>query len=289
LEGNVRSDYELVSRAIAFIEDNSDEQPDLGAIADHVGLSPYHFQRLFKRWVGISPKRFLQLITLQRAKEALEHDQSVLSASYEAGLSSPGRLHDLFVTIDAVTPGEFKAKGNGVAIRTGVHDSPFGYCLIAATDRGVCGLSFHDCAACEAGLALQRELWPLADFTSDKSFTAPLADRVFGSGEEVPSPFPLRIHGTNFQVKVWQALLGIPQGSLSTYGAVARRIGQPKASRAVGTAVGRNPVSYLIPCHRVITSTGAYGNYRWGRLRKTAMIGWELAQLEASGGRRFRN
>jgi AraC family transcriptional regulator of adaptative response/methylated-DNA-[protein]-cysteine methyltransferase len=289
LEGKVRTDYEVVSRALAFIEDNSDEQPDLGAIADHVGLSPYHFQRLFTRWVGISPKRFLQLITLQRAKEALEHDQSVLSASYEAGLSSPGRLHDLFVTIDAVTPGEFKAKGHGVVIRTGVHDSPFGYCLIAATDRGVCGLSFHDSASCEAGLALQRELWPLADFTSEKSFTVPLADRVFGSGEDVPTPFPLRIHGTNFQVKVWQALLDIPQGSLSTYGAIARRIGQPKASRAVGTAVGRNPVSYLIPCHRVITSTGAYGGYRWGRLRKTAMIGWELAQLEASGGRRFRN
>lgn len=277
----MQSDYDRVSVALEYIETNAHDQPDLAEVADHVHLSPHHFQRLFKRWVGISPKRFLQLITIQHAKEALSRSASVLDATFDAGLSSPGRLHDLFVTLDAVTPGEFKSRGQGLEIRTGAHESPFGHCLVAVTDRGVCGLSFHDDPRCAEGIAYLRSQWPAASFGTDRDATELVFHQLFGRPvDRSERQVTLFVKGTNFQVKVWQALLAVRPGQLSTYGHVAEGLGRPGAARAVGGAVGRNPVAWLIPCHRVITSMGVLGNYRWGPVRKKAMIGWEMAQIE---------
>jgi AraC family transcriptional regulator of adaptative response/methylated-DNA-[protein]-cysteine methyltransferase len=274
-------DYARVTAALQYLDAHAGEQPPLADVAAHVGLSPHHFQRTFRRWVGISPKRFLQLVTIQHAKAALAASASVLDATYDAGLSSPGRLHDLFVALDAVTPGEFKARGRGLTIRAGVHDSPFGYCLLAVTERGICGLSFHDDRRCEEGLEDLSARWPAARIEVDPAATGPVMERVLGHVSD-PARFPLtlRVRGTNFQVQVWQALLRLGPGQLATYGDVARRIGRPRAVRAVGGAVGRNPVAWLIPCHRVITSTGTLGHYRWGAERKRAMVGWEAAREE---------
>lgn len=278
-------DYERVRDALAYLEAHAAEQPSLAELAAQAGLSPQHFQRVFRRWVGISPKRFLQLLTLESAKAALARSESVLDASYAVGLSSPGRLHDLFVSLEAVTPGEHKAGGRGLVIRTGVHDSPFGHCLLALTERGICGLSFDDDPACARGRADLRADWPLARFVEDPAATAPLAARLFGAASEAEGPrIDLYVRGSNFQVQVWRALLGLAPGQLCSYGDLARWIGRPGAARAVGGAVGSNPVAWLIPCHRVVTRMGAFGNYRWGPLRKQAMIGWELARAEAGPG-----
>lgn len=276
------SDYETVAQAIEYIRRHSGEQPDLAAVEAHVHLSPFHFQRVFRRWAGLSPKRFLQLVTIERAKEVLARSASILDATYEVGLSSPGRLHDLFVTLDAVTPGEFKGQGSGLEILTGVHASPFGYCLVAMTDRGLCGLSFHDEAACAAGHAELCTRWPLASFRSAPEQTEPIFRRLFGLTVDPPAfRVSLFVKGTNFQVKVWQALLQCAPGQLCTYADLAERSGHPGAARAVGGALARNPVAFLIPCHRVITATGNHGHYRWGTVRKAAMIGWELARFGA--------
>lgn len=273
------NDYETVRDALAFLEAHARSQPTLSEVAGHVGLSPGHFQRLFGRWVGISPKRFLQLVTLEHAKEALVSSASVLDATYASGLSSPGRLHDLFVTVQAVTPGTYRRSGDGLTIHTGVHDSPFGYCLLAVTDRGVCGLSFHDDAACERGLEDVRARWPRADIVASEAVTTPVAENLFGPMREASrAPLTLVVRGTNFQSQVWQALLQVSAGQLTTYGDIARRIGRPSAARAVGAAVGSNPIAWLIPCHRVIASSGTFGGYRWDPLRKKAMIGWEMAR-----------
>jgi AraC family transcriptional regulator of adaptative response/methylated-DNA-[protein]-cysteine methyltransferase len=276
------SDYELVRSALEFIESEARQQPELAEVAAHVGLSPHHFQRLFRRWVGISPKRFLQHLTLDAAKAVLARSDSVLDASYAAGLSSPGRLHDLFVNLEAVTPGEFKAGGRDLIIRTGIHESPFGSCLLALTERGLCGLSFDDAPDCRQGLADLRAAWPAARIVEDAAATRPVFEQLFDNPAAPDRPrIDLYVRGSNFQLQVWRALLAIPPGQLDSYGEIARRIGRPGAARAVGCAVGSNPVAWLIPCHRVITSMGSFGHYRWGALRKRAMIGWELSRAEA--------
>ena len=269
-------DYERVEQAIRFIEKNFRSQPSLSEVATAVGLSEYHFQRLFKRWVGISPKRFLQYLTVGHARNLLRDGTSVLQTSYDAGLSGPSRLHDLFVSVDAVTPGEFKSQGRGLTISYGFHETPFGRCFIAATERGVTSLEFG-----EGSNAVTRlgRAWRAATFKEDRRSTERLAHQIFTSDRENPASINLYIKGTNFQLKVWHALLEIPSGRVASYQDVARSIGSPGAERAVGNAIGSNPVAFVIPCHRVIRKSGAFGDYRWGRARKKAMLGWEAARL----------
>jgi AraC family transcriptional regulator, regulatory protein of adaptative response / methylated-DNA-[protein]-cysteine methyltransferase len=274
------SDYERVERAIRFIDERYRDQPRLEEVAVHVGLSPFHFQRLFRRWAGVSPKRFLQLVTAGHARHLLRSAGSTLDTAWDVGLSSPSRLHDLMVSIDAVTPGEVGSRGEGLVIRYGGHQTPFGRCLIAVTDRGVCALHFLDGDGSELLTALAAD-WPAATLQEDRNETGRIVERIFAARSEASKrPLPLLLKGTNFQVKVWEALLRIPPGAAATYGDVAEAIGAQRAVRAVGTAVGRNPVAYLIPCHRVLRSTGALGGYRWGTERKRAMLAWESARIE---------
>jgi AraC family transcriptional regulator of adaptative response/methylated-DNA-[protein]-cysteine methyltransferase len=273
-------DYHRIEQAIRYLDSSAPAQPSLDDVARHVGLSPYHFQRLFTRWAGISPKRFSQVLTLEYAKELLRRSRNLLDATYDAGLSSGGRLYDMFVTLEGVTPGEYRANGAGLRIAAGFHDSPFGECLLALTERGICGLTFFD-GDREAAMRDLGERWPDAVIEEKPRRTSRTAGRLFRALEiRDPAglvPIGLLVRGTNFQVKVWQALLEIPVGSVTTYEDIATRIGAPRAVRAVGTAVGRNPVAFLIPCHRVIRSTGALGGYRWGPERKRAMLAWESA------------
>jgi len=275
-------DYALVERAIHYLEDHFRDQPDLATLADHIGLSESHLQRVFQRWAGISPKRFVQVLSADYARARLEASANGLDAAYEVGLSGPGRLHDLTVNVYGMTPGEIKARGEGLTITTGVHSTPFGQALIAVTGRGVCGLHFltgaDDGPAREA---LRRE-WPGAAWRDDPAVTAPVARQIFAPGER--QPLALLVRGTNFQVRVWEALLRVPPGALVTYGELAAAVGQPGASRAVGSAVGSNPIAYLIPCHRVIRRGGALGDYRWDPARKRAMIAWEAARLADQPG-----
>ncbi len=273
-----RETYELMRRAIAFIRQHHLEQPSLATIAQHVNLSEYHFQRLFTQWAGISPKRFSQYLTLDYAKSKITETNSLLELALESGLSSPGRLHDLFVTLEAMSPGEYKAAGAGLTIRYGIHDTPFGASLIAITDRGICNLHFlDDTDQTLAEQQLQTE-WPNATIVYAQQATEDICAQIFQTPNQ--SPLKLHIKGTNFQIQVWQALLKIPFGGLTTYQGLAKSIGKPTAARAIGNAVGRNPVSYLIPCHRVIRGSGELGGYRWGLDRKTALLGWEAGQSE---------
>lgn len=273
------TDFERIGSALEYLEAHVKDQPELNAVAEHIHLSPYHFQRLFKRWVGISPKRFLQYLTVNHAKHVLAQSRTVLDASFDAGLSSPGRLHDLFVSMDGVTPGEFSARGLDLDIRIGRHASPFGNCLLAVTKRGVCGLSFHNDKTCTEGLEHLRRHWPLSNIIEDQVATEPVFEQVFKDPTD-PGRYQLTlfVKGSNFQIKVWEALLRLSPGQLCSYGDIARFVGRPKASRAVGTAVGNNPIAWLIPCHRVIGNMGSFGGYRWGPSRKKAMIGWEMAR-----------
>lgn len=272
------ADYRRVEQAILFLEKNFPQQPSLKEIAGNVGVSEFHFQRLFARWVGISPKRFLQFLTKEYAKQLLAESRSVLDVSYESGLSGPGRLHDLFVACEAVTPGEFKNKGTGLSITYGFHPSPFGECLLAVTERGVCGLSLGPVSGRKRMLASLKKSWKRARFTEDSNGTRALVRRVFALfGKAKPAPLHLFFQGTNFQLKVWEALLRIPAGSVVTYQDIARHIGMPLAARAVGNAVGQNPIPFLIPCHRVIRKSGQSGNYGLGPARKKAILGWEAA------------
>jgi AraC family transcriptional regulator of adaptative response/methylated-DNA-[protein]-cysteine methyltransferase len=272
------ADYHRIERAIQFLDASIPTRPSLDDVARHVGMSPFHFQRLFTRWAGISPKRFSQVLALEYAKDRLRTSRNMIDATYDAGLSSGGRLHDLFVTLDAVTPGEFREAGAGLQISAGFHDTPFGEALLAATERGLCGLTFHD-GNRRAALQDLAARWPNATIVEQPRATAPFASKIFKALEirdpEGLVPLGLLVRGTNFQVKVWRALLQIPTGSVATYEDIATSIGSPGAVRAVGTAIGRNPVAFLIPCHRVIRSTGALGGYRWGLPRKRAMLAWE--------------
>ncbi|MBU0755366.1 MAG: methylated-DNA--[protein]-cysteine S-methyltransferase [Planctomycetes bacterium] len=277
-------DAQRIEKAILFIDEHFKDQPSLSEVANHVGLSNYHFQRLFSRWAGISPKRFLQFLTAEYARELLAESRSVLDTAYDAGLSGPGRLHDLTVNIHAATPGEIGCQGRGLLIRYGVHPSPFGSCFLAETDRGVCWLSFLESGITEIGsskaFADLQNRWKHADLYHDQKATASLADRIFSLSEDSRKPaLSLHLKGTNFQIRVWEALLRIPAGALLTYQDIAGLAGHPGATRAVGTAVGQNPISFLIPCHRVIRKTGAFGRYRWGAAKKKAIIAWEGAKI----------
>jgi len=273
-------DYDRIEKAIKFIEKNFSSQPDLKEIAAHIGLSEYHFQRLFSRWVGISPKRFLQFLTKEYAKHLLEDSANLLDVTYEAGLSSPGRLHDLFVTCEAVTPGEYKSKGEGLTITYGFHPSPFGECLLATTARGICGFFFVKNRDRKDPLTELRFFWKHADIVEDQHASRELIDRIFyPSFANTSAPLHLILNGTNFQIKVWEALIKIPFGTVVSYEDVAIQVGLPRATRAVGSAVGKNPISFIIPCHRVIRKTADFGNYGGGTARKKAIIGWEAAHL----------
>lgn len=271
--------YDLVADAIEWLDAHADDKPDLDALAAHVGMSPGHVQRVFTRWAGVSPKRFLQYLTAESARSLLTDDTSVLEATHASGLSSAGRLHDLMVTIHAVTPGQARAGGEGMVIRHGVHATPFGPALVGVTDRGVCHLSFvDDPVTARADL---QERWPGATHVADPEATAGVIDQVFGTG--VPQePLAVLVRGTNLQVQVWQALLRIPQGTAVSYADLARSIGRPTASRAVAGAVAANRVGVLIPCHRVLRSTGALSGYRWGPDRKRRILAVEAARTRAA-------
>lgn len=280
--GPAEVDYARVERAIAFLIANAQDQPSLEAVAEVANLSPFHLQRVFTRWVGVSPKKFVQYLTLDYAKNCLDRSASVLDAAYEAGLSGPSRLHDLFVTIDAMTPGEFKRRGGGLVLRWGVHETPFGDCLLFAAERGLAGLAFLLEDGLDATHADLARGWENATFRRDEAATAPYAARIFGpaAADGAVAALPLLLRGTSFQLRVWEALLCLPRGARITYEGLATRLGRPEATRAVAGAVAANPVSYLIPCHRVIRKSGVISDYRWGRTRKAMLLGWEAARTD---------
>ena len=270
-------DYSRIEKAIHYLDERFPAQPDLSEVAKSVNLSAFHFQRLFKRWAGISPKRFLQFLMLDYAKHALEQSGNVLDAAYAAGLSSPSRLHDLFVSVEAVTPGEFKKRGAGLRIAYGFHPSPFGECLLAATERGICAMSFVTRGNRKEVLKDLLRRWPGAELVEDSKTAGRYLGRVFPKSNH-HAKLPLDLRGTNFQIKVWQALLEIPPGAVVPYEELATRVGNPKAFRAVGSAIGQNPIAFIIPCHRVIRKVGSIGGYHWGTERKRAMLAWEAAR-----------
>lgn len=279
------ADYERVESALHYLDAHRGRRVPLAEVSEAVGLSAFHFQRVFTRWTGLSPKQFSQYLTLDDARVLLRADASLLEAACELGLSGAGRLHDLFVTIEAVTPGEFKSGGAGLEIDVGRHGTPFGACLLGITSRGVCWLSFCDEQRPEAALGELRRAWPAARVVENRRSTGEAAARIFGRQRD-RSPIRVLAGGTNFQLKVWEALIRIPAGALATYGDVAAAVGDARASRAVGTACGKNKVAYLIPCHRVIRSMGLVGNYGGGVMRKQAMIAWEAARFEAGADSR---
>ena len=270
------SDYDRIERAMAYLVDRAGDQPSLEDIAAHVHLSPYHFQRLFCRWAGTTPKRFLQVLTLERGKQLLDNSHSLSEASHELGLSGSSRLHDHFVQLEAVTPGEYKRQGKEVAIHYGVHSTPLGPLLAAVTQRGVCRAGFVDFSSVEEQLDDLHKTWPLSSIKASTQATRHVIDALFSSDAASKSgPLSLHVTGTNFQIAVWRALLKIPPGTLASYAQVAESLGAPKASRAVGNAIGANPVALLIPCHRVIQKSGALGGYRWGLSKKLMAQTWE--------------
>lgn len=268
--------YDLMAAAIRFIERRQEDQPSLEEVAAAIGLSPAHFQRVFSQWVGVSPKRYLQHLTLARAREMLGREASVMETAYACGLSGPSRLHDLFVRWEAMTPGEYARHGKGLDIAYGWFDSPFGEVLAMGTGRGLCGMAFAAEEGRDAALADMRGRWPAARYHEDEPALAAPVGAAFGGGE-----VKVQLMGAPFQIKVWEALLAVPLGALTTYSELARRVGRPKAVRAVGTAVGRNPLAWLIPCHRVLRCDGELGGYHWGLPLKRAMLAWESARSEA--------
>ena len=262
-------DYNRIERAIEFLQKNANKQPNLKEVAESVNLSEYHFQRLFTRWAGISPKRFLQFLTKENAK-ALLRQSSLLDATFSAGLSSPSRLHDLFVQCEAVTPGEYKLHGAGMRIKYGFHPTPYGECLLAATERGICFLAFVTDEGRRAALQDMKSEWKNAKWIEDSTSTKHHIQAIFSPGRR--STIKLQVRGTNFQIKVWEALLRIPPGQVASYEELAEAIGKPSAPRAVGNALAHNPIAFLIPCHRVLRKVGDFGNYRYGQARKKAML-----------------
>ncbi len=277
------NDYERIARVIRYLDEHHTLQPGLGQLAKIAGLSPYHFHRLFSAWAGITPKDFLQCLTVEHAKALLHEGQDVLSVALEAGLSGSGRLHDLCVSLEAVSPGELKSGGNGLRIVFGFASTPFGDCLVGETERGICHLAFVSDEGPDAALEELRHRWPEAHLRRSDRPAASLASRIFERPNGASKRPTLRalVRGTPFQVRVWRALLRVPPGSLVTYGQLAGAIGQPTAARAVGSAVGKNPLGYLIPCHRVIRETGAIGEYRWDPVRKRAIVAWETSRRMA--------
>lgn len=282
-----QSDYARIEKAIHYLEGRFREQPSLRELASHVHLSEYHFQRLFRRWAGISPKRFLQFLTAGHALDLLRESHSLPVAAEQSGLSGTGRLHDLLVNLHAVTPGEWQRQGGGLAIRYGFHDSPFGDYLLAATERGVCALSFVGQGGRRAALDELRRHWPAAILQMDETRTRVVARPLFATrGAKRKTAMDLHVRGTNFQIKVWEALLRIPPGEIASYEDVAGSLGMPRAARSVASAIASNPVAVLIPCHRVIRKSGAFGEYHWGTARKKALIAWESARMDSGGALR---
>jgi AraC family transcriptional regulator, regulatory protein of adaptative response / methylated-DNA-[protein]-cysteine methyltransferase len=275
-------DYETVRRAIRFITEQRRAQPAIEAIAEAAGVSATDLHHLFRRWCGLTPKAFLQAITLDRARDLLRSSASVLDAAYEVGLSGPGRLHDLFVTHEAMSPGEWKAGGDGLTLRYGFHPCPFGIALVMATPRGLAGLSFADPGDQQAALTDMQRRWPRARTVEDAATTAPLARRVFDPALwRAEEPLRVVLIGTDWEIRVWDALMKIPMGRAATYSDIARQVCTEKAARAVGAAVGKNPVAFVVPCHRVIGKSGKLTGYHWGLTRKCAMLGWEAGQTGA--------
>jgi AraC family transcriptional regulator, regulatory protein of adaptative response / methylated-DNA-[protein]-cysteine methyltransferase len=270
------ADYAVVRRAIAFVCEHWRAQPEIDAIAAAVGVSASELHHLFRRWASITPKAFLQALTLEHARRLLRDSASVLEAAFEVGLSGPGRLHDLFVTHEAMSPGEWKSGGAGLTMSYGFHPSPFGTALVMTTHRGLAGLAFADPGEEEAALADMKGRWPKADMAEDRPRTAELARRIFDTGLwRADRPLRVVLIGTDFEVRVWETLLKIPMGRAMTYSDIATKIGATSAARAVGAAVGKNPLSFVVPCHRVLGKDGALTGYHWGLTRKRAMLGWE--------------
>lgn len=270
--------YDKIAKAIEFIVANAKDQPSLLEVAEEVSISQFHFQRVFTEWAGVSPKKFLQFITAGYLKEKIRESSNLIELAELAGLSSQSRVYDHFISIEAVTPQEFKSSGKGLDISYGIHSTPFGECFIAVTDRGICAMAFVDEAGREAELITLAKKWHYANIKHDQILTQSYVSRIFDPASNSLDKLPILVQGTNFQLKVWEALLTIPKGAVTTYQQIARSIGHPAAVRAVGSAVGDNPIAYLIPCHRVIRKEGLLGEYRWGSLRKKALIGWEAAQ-----------
>lgn len=271
------NDYERIEATIRYLDENRSQQPNLDALAEQAGLSSFHFHRVFSRWAGITPKAFLKCLNLSHAKSLLETGESVLDTALDVGLSGPGRLHDLCVSLEAASPGDVKSGGTGWTITAGFADTPFGTCLIARNARGICHLSFALSTDKADGADAIRADWPNAEIQWDSSSTTQLASSIFTCSHDRNKPITLKavVHGTEFQVRVWRALLELPQGALTSYSRIAKSIGSPTATRAVASAVGKNSIAFLIPCHRVIRETGAIGEYRWGGHRKKAMTVWE--------------
>lgn len=274
------SDYDRIAEAISFIAGRVDSQPTLQEIAGHLHLSPFHFQRLFSRWAGVTPKRFLQVLTLERAKQLLNESKPVLEVSDTLGLSSGSRLYDHFVQLEAVTPGEYKTGGEGLTIEYAVHDTPFGKAFIATTPRGICRFAFLDGLEIHGHLAGLHKAWPHAAMHENRQRTLAVIGAMFQGARKPDRPVSLHVSGTNFQISVWKALLQIPPARVASYSQVATAIGHPNSARAVGLAVGANPVALLIPCHRVIKQSGELGGYHWGETRKQAIHAWESARHE---------
>src|SRR5437879_5914877 len=277
------ADYDVVRRAIAHIRGNWRTQPDIADIAEAAGVSPTDLHHLFRRWAGLTPKAFLQALTLDSARSLLREQASVLDAAYEVGLSGPGRLHDLFVTHEAMSPGEWKSGGEGLSVAYGFHPSPFGRALVMTTERGLAGLAFADPGEEDAALDDMRGRWTKARYGEDKERTGAIARRIFDPTLWRPErPLRVMLIGTDFEGRVWETLLGIPMGRATTYSDIAAKLGKPTASRAVGAAVGKNPVSFVVPCHRVMGKSGDLTGYHWGITRKRAMLGWEAGRVEAA-------
>jgi len=276
------ADYDIVRRAIAHIRGNWRAQPEIEAIAHAAGVTPTELHHLFRRWCGLTPKAFLQALTLHSARELLRSSASVLDTAYEVGLSGPGRLHDLFVTHEAMSPGEWKAGGEGLTISYGFHPSPFGMALVMITPRGLAGLALADAGKERAALRDMKSRWPKAKYVEDFAATAPTARRIFDAALwRKDQPLRVVLIGTDFEVRVWEKLLDIPMGQLTTYSDLAAKAGNPKAARAVGAAVGKNPICFVVPCHRVIGKSGELTGYHWGLTRKRAMLGWEAGMAAA--------
>jgi AraC family transcriptional regulator, regulatory protein of adaptative response / methylated-DNA-[protein]-cysteine methyltransferase len=273
-------DYAKVCDVIAHVSENWRDQPSLETLAERVKTSPDQLQRLFTRWAGLTPKAFLQALTLDHARKMLENSASILETSLDVGLSGPSRLHDLFVVHEGMSPGAYKARGAGLQISYGYHPSPFGVALVMVTAYGLCGLSFADVGEEASALADMTKRWPNAQYTENSALTAPFAAQLFADQNFRPNQ-PLRITfiGTDFEIRVWETLLKIPVGKATTYGDIASSVGSPKAARAVGAAVGKNPMSFVVPCHRVIGKSGALTGYHWGLTRKKAILGWEAGRL----------
>jgi len=282
MESEKVQNYNRIEKAIKYITEHYKEQPSLDKIASEIGMSSFHFQRIFTEWAGVSPKKFIQYLSLKHAKKNLQEGQSTLfDTAYECGLSGTSRLHDLFVGIECMTPGEFKNGGKNLSICYEMTSSVFGNIIIASTEKGICCIEF--CLHIEDGLNMIKLRFPKASFIQNHKTLHQNVINLFSSNWEKPAQIKLHLQGTDFQLKVWETLLKIPQGNVSTYGEIAHKIGNPKASRAVGSAIGKNPIAFIIPCHRVIQSSGNIGGYMWGENRKTAILGWESAQKELKG------